>query len=60
MDLPAAVWDIDPAVDQGRVGFTVTVFDDPITQTVSTRQNAVEMAYPVVMAVKSEIVALGT
>ena len=30
MDHTATVRDIDPALDQNRVGFAVAVFDDPI------------------------------
>src|SRR5215469_18328601 len=58
MDHPAAIRDVDPALDQHGVGFAAAVFDDPITQAVSTHQIGVEMPQPIVMAVKSDIVAL--
>jgi len=49
MDHPAAIRNVDPALDQQRIGFAVTVFDDPITQPVLAYQSGIEMPHPIVM-----------
>ena len=58
MDHPAAVGNVDPALDQQRVGPAVTVFDNLIPQTVLAYQVRVETPRPIVVPVKADIVVL--
>src|SRR6266436_642493 len=55
MDHAAAVWNIDPALDQIRVCPTVAIFDDPIAQTVLTHQSGVQMPVSVIMPMKADM-----
>ena len=58
MEHAAAIGNIDPTLYQHRVGLSVTVFHDPIAQTVLAYEIGVEMPHPIVMPVKSDIVIL--
>src|SRR5208283_221291 len=55
MDHPATVRNIDPALDQLRVGLAVAVSDDPISQTVLTDQAGVQAPICVIMSMKADI-----
>ena len=58
MDHPAAIRNVNPALDQQRVGLAITVFDNPIPQTVFAYQIRVEMPRPIVVPVKANVVVL--
>src|SRR5438876_11001981 len=55
MDHSAAIRNIDPALDQWRVGLPVAIFDDPIAQTVLTNQGCVQMPVRVIMPMKADM-----
>lgn len=56
--ISTAVRNVDPALHQRGVGFSIVVSDDSVAQTILAHEIYVETAHPVVVPVKPNIVVL--